>query len=264
MADSNPQEIVIEATDFAFITMPDTILSGLSTVRLKNSGAFPHHAILVKIPSDHTYDEYVGFIKNNMGKSPQWATMVGGPNASLSGESVEATVDLEPGNYAVVCAVPVPAEQPHFMKGMIRPLTVLERKKTSSEDPRTDITIAMNDYSFTVTPKIKAGTKTIRVENTGSQPHEFLLVRLDEDKEMKDVIDWLGQIIARESGPLPQAPGTFLNGVGSIDNGAVNYITVDFTPGRYALICPIPDVKDGKPHFAHGMMQQFTVAAESN
>jgi hypothetical protein len=39
----------------------------------------------------------------------------------------------------------------------------------------------------------------------------------------------------------------------------VAFITADFTPGEYALICFLPDAKDGKPHFAHGMIQQIHI-----
>ena len=41
--------------------------------------------------------------------------------------------------------------------------------------------------------------------------------------------------------------------------GVVNYVTADFPPGEYALICLLPDAKDGRPHFMHGMMQHLTV-----
>jgi hypothetical protein len=37
------------------------------------------------------------------------------------------------------------------------------------------------------------------------------------------------------------------------------YFSADFVPGSYALICFLPDVKDGKPHFVHGMVQQIEV-----
>lgn len=41
--------------------------------------------------------------------------------------------------------------------------------------------------------------------------------------------------------------------------GEVNFMTVDFTPGEYILLCFVRDVGDGKPHLAHGMARQFRV-----
>ncbi|MBA3260206.1 MAG: hypothetical protein H0T68_12175 [Gemmatimonadales bacterium] len=45
-----------------------------------------------------------------------------------------------------------------------------------------------------------------------------------------------------------------------LERGGVNWIEVDLEPGKYALICFLPDAKDGKPHFTHGMMQEIEVA----
>jgi len=36
-------------------------------------------------------------------------------------------------------------------------------------------------------------------------------------------------------------------------------IPTTFTAGDYALLCFVPDAKDGKPHLAHGMVKQFSV-----
>ena len=41
--------------------------------------------------------------------------------------------------------------------------------------------------------------------------------------------------------------------------GQVNVVDMDFTPGSYALVCFVPDMKDGAPHFVHGMVRTFTV-----
>ena len=54
-------------------------------------------------------------------------------------------------------------------------------------------------------------------------------------------------------------PGKPLGGIAGIESGMSQYFTADFTPGSYALICFLPDAKDRKPHFAHGMVQQIEV-----
>ena len=41
--------------------------------------------------------------------------------------------------------------------------------------------------------------------------------------------------------------------------GTFQHAYVDLAPGNYGLICFIPDAKDGKPHFMHGMATQFSV-----
>jgi hypothetical protein len=37
------------------------------------------------------------------------------------------------------------------------------------------------------------------------------------------------------------------------------FVTVDFEPGRYVMLCYIPDAKDGKPHSDHGMIKEIEV-----
>lgn len=41
--------------------------------------------------------------------------------------------------------------------------------------------------------------------------------------------------------------------------GQVNYTTLEFKAGHYALICFVPDAKDGQPHAMHGMVKEFTI-----
>lgn len=255
----SPQLVTITTADFTFLDVPDSVSAGLTTFRIKNEGMYPHNAGLVHISEGHTYEELMQYMGENMGGYPGWATLLGGPSAPISGEESEATLDLVPGNYAIVCGVPVPAAEPHFMKGMTRPLTVTDTANDNSEAPEADITMNMDDYSFGVSEEITAGSKTIKVENAASQPHEFILAKLEEGKTLEDMMNWLGEVITGEAGPLPTAPGIFLNGVSPMDKGVTNYITVDFEPGEYALICPYPDEQSGNPHFMHGMMQQFTV-----
>lgn len=255
----SPQLVTITTADFTFLDVPDSVSAGLTTFRIKNEGMFPHNAGLVHISEGHTYGELMQYMDKNTRGYPDWVTLWGGPSAPISGETSEATLDLIPGNYAIVCGVPVPAAEPHYMKGMTRPFTVTDSDNDNSEAPKADMVMNMDNYSFGISDEITAGRQTIKVENAASQPHEFILARLQDGKTLEDMMNWLGQVITGKAGPLPTAPGIFLNGVSPMDNGAVNYITVDFDPGEYALICPFPDAQSGKPHFIHGMMQQVSV-----
>jgi hypothetical protein len=67
-----------------------------------------------------------------------------------------------------------------------------------------------------------------------------------------DVLGWL-------KNPDGQSPGDTFGGTMALQRGQVNFITAEFTPGDYALLCFVPDSGDGKPHVAHGMVRQFTV-----
>ena len=58
------------------------------------------------------------------------------------------------------------------------------------------------------------------------------------------------------SDPPPAEP---LGGLTALATNADGFFTVDLTPGHYALVCFIPDAKDGKPHVVYGMSKEFTI-----
>ena len=42
--------------------------------------------------------------------------------------------------------------------------------------------------------------------------------------------------------------------------GGKAFVEVDLAPGEYGLICFVPDSKDGKGHYRHGMAKKVTVS----
>jgi len=134
----------------------------------------------------------------------------------------------------------------------VRPLTVTASTDASAPAPTEDIVMTLSDYTFTTSKPITAGRHTIKIENTASQSHELVLARLQPGKKAEDLPAWAEKM----SGPPPAVP---IGGVPAIAKGSTAYITADFTPGDYALVCFVPDAKDGKPHFVHGMVKQVHV-----
>jgi uncharacterized cupredoxin-like copper-binding protein len=176
---------------------------------------------------------------------------VGGPNAAAPGVESNATVMLEPGNYALICFVDI-GGPPHFMKGMLKGLRVVSATGPVAAKPAPDVTVTLVDYNFKLSAPVRAGMRTIRVQNSGAQHHEVELVQLAPGVSATTFMKW----IEKMEGP---PPGKALGGVSGLESGMSAYFTADFSPGNYALICFLPDSKDGKPHFAHGMVQQITV-----
>ena len=79
------------------------------------------------------------------------------------------------------------------------------------------------------------------------------LIQLAAGKTLADLMTWLEKM----DGP---PPGKALGGIAGMAPGMTQYFTADFRSGsNYALICFVPDAKDGKPHFAHGMTHQIAV-----
>ena len=247
-----PAEVVIRARDNVFHEAPDTMVAGVTNIRLINEGPSFHHVWLVRLEEGRTMDELLEHMAQG-GPMPTWAVDVGGPNTpGAPGGETSALVDLEPGSYVLLCVVDLPGGVPHVMKGMVRPMTVVPNDGPSAEMPPADIVMRLDDYTFETDIAITPGRRTIRIENAAAQPHEVLIVRLDEGRTVQEFMEFL------ETGE-GTPPGTAMGGVTGIAQGGVNQITLDFEMGDYGLICFVPDASDGRPHFLHGMVQQIHV-----
>jgi len=243
----------VTATDYSF-EAPDQVRPGVTTMRLVNNGTEMHHAQLVKLDEGKTMADVAKALKNP-GPPPAWVKFVGGPNAVAPGKEAESTSVLSPGNYVYLCFIPSSDGVMHAAKGMVKPFTVSGDTDTAkAELPASVTTIKMLDYDYQLSQPLTPGRHTIRVENAGPQPHELALLKLAPGKTVADFAAWdKGGM----KGPPPAEP---MGGVVALDMGGNATFTADLAAGDYALMCFIPDSKDGKPHHAHGMMKPIKVA----
>ena len=245
---AKPNVVRVTGQDFRF-DAPDVIPAGLTQFRFLNKGPALHHLAILKLAGGKTIDDLRAALANP-GPPPSWVKEYGGANAAVPGEESNVTLTLTPGNYALICFVDI-GGPPHFAKGMVRGLQVAP-SKTADPKPAASVTMTLFDYNFRLSGPLRAGTRTIRVHNVGKQHHEVQVVQLAPGKTVKEVLDWLGK-------PEGPPPGKAMGGIAGMDPGMTEYFTANFTPGKYGLICFLPDVKDGKPHLAHGMVQEITV-----
>lgn len=251
-----PRIVTVRATDYKF-EAPASVPAGTISFRLENAGKEVHHLWLVQLKGGKTFDDFVKAMEawNGPTRMPDWAVDVGGPNEASPGVSAYATLTLEPGRYAMVCYVPSPDGQPHVMKGMVSPFTVVKAGATPPNEPKADVTLRMTDYAFELSKPIQAGPRVIRVENSAVQSHEVVIGRLMTGKTLREALEWLN------NGQKGAAPVVAMGGASGLAQGRHQIITATFEPGRYVFLCFIPDAKDGKPHTEHGMTKEFTVAA---
>lgn len=249
-APTTPPVVTIHAKDFAFQS-PKQIPAGMTTFHVVNDGPGLHHVTIVRLADGKSLADLSDALKSP-GPLPDWATFVGGPNAPDPGHDANATLDMAPGNYALLCMVDVPGGVPHFAKGMAAPLTVVASSTPSAPAPAATDTLLLQDYSFSIADPITSGTQTFLVKNTAKQPHEVEVIKLAPGKTPQDVLTWM----QKPNGP---PPGSAVGGVATMSGDSPTYFTTDITPGDYLLICFVPDAKDGKPHFMHGMMQTIHV-----
>lgn len=166
---------------------------------------------------------------------------MGGPNTPTPrGGEDEDILNLTPGNYAVICIIPGPNGRSHFLDGMAKALTV-EPSSRRLTIPAGDLTLTLTNYAFTFSAPPTSGHHVIRIVNNGTQLHEAVLFHLAPGKKGRDVADWV------DTGISPMAPGK------------ENTLQLNLNPGNYALLCFVPDAKDGKLHAMHGMIRDFKI-----
>lgn len=249
-AATEPRVVTIVAREFAF-QGPDEIPAGLTTIQLQNRGQALHHVSIIKLDEAKTLQDFVAALRTQ-GPPPAWAKDLGGPNAPDPGSDSNATLMLEPGNYALVCWVDIPDHVPHVMKGMMKAFRVTPAAiPAASRTIAGDVTLTLDDYSFATSKPLTAGRHTIRVENAATQSHEVELVKLAPGKTLADLGAWV-------ENPHGPPPAQAIGGISGMAHGVVQSFTVDLTPGEYGFLCFLPG-PDGKPHIAHGMARQFTV-----
>lgn len=250
-----PAEVHFTAKDFAF-EGPGTIASGWTTVVLHNDGPTLHHLMLLRLTEGKTVDDFkaaVAAMKPG-DMPPMWAVPAGGVNPPDPGAETRASLNIQPGDYVVACAVDVPDHVPHIMKGMISGLTVTASTGPAAPEPTADLTIDMVDFAFAPLGPLTAGHHVVKVVNKGTQPHELEVVKLADGKTMDDLAQW-GQTF---QGPLP---GSSLGGAAPMAPGQVEYFPLDLTPGNYAILCFVPDpTNHNMPHLAEGMVLPFTIS----
>lgn len=247
------RQVTVTANDFAF-DAPDTIPAGLTEVRLLNKGTEMHHVWLIRLESGKTMKDLFDAMGPH-GGMPAWARDVGGPNTPGPNGEATAILRLNPGRYAMICVIPSKDGKPHVMKGMAKEVTVTPASSnTSRANLRINATMTLVDYGFELSQPLQAGKQMIRVKNVAKQGHEVVILKLAPGRKAADVLAWMEKM----EGPPPGMP---IGGTTPMAQGEENIITLDLTAGEYALICFVPDAKDGKPHFVHGMSREITIAA---
>ena len=242
--------VTIVADEYEF-RGPDRILPGRTTIEIVNEGQELHHIQLVKLAPGKTPADFAAELKATS-KLPGWIRFAGGPNAVTPGAKARATMNLDPGDYLLLCLIPTHTGAPHFSLGMVKSLQVRGSGSREAIKTRSGPTITLFDYGFSMPQPIPTGVQTIQVTNRGKVPHEVLVVQLSPDKSVSD----FGTFAEKPSG---HAPGKPMGGMAGLDNGGQGTFTADFQPGKYGLICFFPDPETGLPHYRRGMLSEFIV-----
>jgi hypothetical protein len=118
-----PTEVTLKLFEWNF-TLDGPLFAGRRTIRVENVGKFEHHVAFVRLKEGKTIDQAVKWAENPSGPSPYES--VGGTTGLEGGRAVNITLDLMPGEYALLCTLFNPlSKKTHSAHGMIKPIRVV-------------------------------------------------------------------------------------------------------------------------------------------
>jgi hypothetical protein len=255
-ASSSLRSFTIQASEFSF-RAPASVPAGWTRITIKNIGGEDHQAQIARLNPGVSFGQLqAAAAKSEPGAVVSLVTPVGGPNAVAPGKSAATIDNLTPGQYALICFLFSQDGSEHDAKGMVKALTVTP-SRTRTNAPKPFATVGLRDFSFVFPSKVP-GTGIVAVKNSGSQDHEMAIYRLDAGKTLADAKSFL--ITRPGTAPPIPAPGAFVGGIAGVAPGATGYVDLNLRPATYVAVCFFPDpTKNGLPHIAEGMIQQFTV-----
>lgn len=97
--------------------------AGRNVVRVRNYAAQAHEVMVVRLAEGRTADDLLAWLGTEDGPPP--GAPIGGMQALSQGRAANLELDLEPGDYALICFVPDAGDgQPHFAHGMVDQIRV--------------------------------------------------------------------------------------------------------------------------------------------
>lgn len=165
----------------------------------------------------------------------------------MGGGEYATTVDLDPGDHAVV----------NFGKkgAQVAGYFTVGTEQSTAVAPAADATVTLEDYAFGGPSTLPKGG-TIRVENTGKVQHHALVMPLRKGVNAKKVLKDIkaGKEPANALGGPPSA----LTEV--VSPGTTNDVqTTPSKAGKYLLVCFLQNSPKQPPHAVQGMAKVVTV-----
>lgn len=220
---------------------------------IANFGSIPHEFLVVKTDFE---DGKIPLGENNrFDEEGEGLTVVDEIKEWPVNEAGVLKLNLDEGNYQLLCNI-----EGHYANGMHTQFTVKKGDSMSSEAATpeasedgdkvsNDITGSVAEWSVGVSAnEAKAGDVKFTMQNAGTIPHEFIIVKTDFAP---------GEIPLGSNNRFDEE-GEGLEVIGEIpewEPGTTDTVTLTLTAGKYQLLCNIAG------HYKNGMYVPFTVSS---
>lgn len=223
---------------------------------LSNRAQTERGAQVVAIAGDQGVDEaFAALNKVREGAPmPNWLRWAGGLGVIRPGQRSSFTVALGPGRYYVIDRS-FEGKPATLSKLAARAELEVTQQGKAAPLPPAAASLTATEYRFQARG-LTAGRHTIRLENTGDEPHDFVISPILAGKTLADVEKFAtGE---DESGPPPvDFEREIISGV--LGAGMRQNLPLDLERGQYALLCFASDRAGGPPHVVTGMLNEVSV-----
>lgn len=115
------------------------------------------------------------------------------------------------------------------------------------------VAVTAAQYQFSGWPdELPAGMTSVQLANEGEDPHVIDVMRIPDDATTVE------QIVADPEAAMEAGLVESVGGGAFTMPGSTNYLNVELEPGRYVVLCLIPD-SENVTHAAHGMYHELVV-----
>ena len=128
----------------------------------------------------------------------------------------------------------------------LEPPEAASNDEIDSDATRVDITAS--EYTFDIDDPTAAGRYSFVMTNAGDEPHLIVVAQLETGVALEDVLASDGDVGVIEAVESDVAPP-----------GGESVVTVDLEPGRWVIVCPIPN-EAGESHANLGMLRELTIS----
>lgn len=241
------------------LRMPDTIAAGWVRMQVSRADSAGHNVVLFQVPSGIAVNDFIAALDTAASITPYRAVAFGGVEGNPRGPLVGSVViKLDDGPLVVGCISRDSLGHRHVRRGEWQHLHVSAVGPETTGTPSTiasAIDVAMMDFAFLGADKWPAGQHLLALRNTGRQEHLLLLEQL---KPGTTIADWMN------APDVPDAKDTIplsvpVGGATRMSPGRIVYLPVNLQPGRYVLLCMIPDFKTSMSHADLGMFREIIV-----
>jgi len=216
---------------------PPQIPAGLTTFTFENHATEPHAIRIVHLTPPHTAAEFGTFLKSG-GKPPAWVKTVGGAAAIAPNRAEEYTFSIAAGAYAIV-----DGERYSALRVAGPP--------EKAPRPTADVEIRLRDHGYQLNAPISGPKPTLHLQNSGTEPHQAVIVRLPERVSEFAVRSWIS------GGSRGAHPGEPMGGAIELPPNTDAWIRVELPAGRYILLCG--ELEEEGRHFDLGMIYRFEI-----